>query len=835
MITLRSIPSSFYVVGGTLQRDAACYVPRRSDAELLAELRRAEFCYVLTSRQMGKSSLMVRTAVTLREEGVAVAVLDITAVGRNLTPDQWYAGLLALVGQQLDLEEELEEFWQMHARLAPVQRWMQALRTVVLVRCPGQVTLFLDEIDAVRSLPFSTDEFFAAIRECYNRRTEDGEMSRLTFCLLGVATPADLIQDTRTTPFNIGKRIELFDFEPAEARILAQGLGGVRSELLLRRVLYWTGGQPYLTQRLCAEAAAAGAATPAAIDRVCRELFLSSRARERDDNLLYVRERLLRSEVDRASLLDLYQRTLRRRHMRDDETNPLVSVLTLSGIVAASGGRLRVRNMIYRRVFDRSWVRTNMPDAELRRLARAFRRGLLRAGLVAAVIVAAIGTLAMSLHREAQRADLQARLYRGMSQVAEQNYRKAQENALRAERAAVRARMSARVARAAEQAARRSADARLVALKEKGRESQRARAAEARARNAHFTAARAAGQERTLRAQIQDLLAQRNALDLRGVVGSEQGVIMRLAGKDALTGDQQNLDPALHFYRHSLEIYRKLGNKQDIAQALAGIGKVEIKRGHWEVARQMLYRARAVEQQLAPDSLELAVIVNDLGFVALQEGNLTSAREQLEQALHIRERRAPNSLALAVSLDNIGALMYTQGDRNAAANYLQRALDIQARLSPNSNDTASTLNNLGVLTRDQSNFAQSADYHRRALTILEKIAPNTHSLAWTLDALGTATYEAGDPATARDYLLRAVAIEEKIGPDSQNLATVLTNLGSVAIKLNQYERARDYYGRAAALLEKLGNRREAAHLRERLDQLAAAPAASHQTAPAATQ
>jgi len=62
---------------------------------------------------------------------------------------------------------------------------------------------FLDEIEAIRSLRFSTDEFFAAIRECYNRRAQDPAFERLTFCLLGVATPSDLIQDTRTTPFNI--------------------------------------------------------------------------------------------------------------------------------------------------------------------------------------------------------------------------------------------------------------------------------------------------------------------------------------------------------------------------------------------------------------------------------------------------------------------------------------------------------------------------------------------------------------------------------------------------------------------------------------------------------
>ena len=92
------------------------------------------------------------------------------------------------------------------------------------------MVVFIDEIDAVRSLPFSTDEFFAAIRECYNRRSEDPAFHQITFCLLGVTTPSDLIQDTRTTPFNIGRRIELTDFSAAEAAPLPGRSGRVRQE-----------------------------------------------------------------------------------------------------------------------------------------------------------------------------------------------------------------------------------------------------------------------------------------------------------------------------------------------------------------------------------------------------------------------------------------------------------------------------------------------------------------------------------------------------------------------------------------------------------------------------
>jgi WD40 repeat protein len=362
---------------------------------------------VLTARQMGKSSLMVRTAARLRQAGVAVVVLDFTAIGQNLSPEQWYDGLRDLLGQQLDLEDELEEFWQEQARLGPLQRWMKALREIVLARIPGRIVLFLDEIDAVRSLPFSTDEFFAAIRECYNRRTEEPEFQRLTFCLLGVASPSDLIRDVRTTPFNIGRRIELTDFSEAEAAPLAAGLGRKEPEgtRLLERVLYWTGGHPYLTQRLCrAVAEDAGMTDGTGVDRLCEALFLSPRARERDDNLLFVRERLLRSEADLASLIDLYGQIRRGKRVRDDETSPLVSLLRLSGVTRVVDGHLQVRNRIYERVFDREWITAHMPDADLRRQRAAYRQGLVRAAAVSGVILAVMAGLVWIASDQARRA-----------------------------------------------------------------------------------------------------------------------------------------------------------------------------------------------------------------------------------------------------------------------------------------------------------------------------------------------------------------------------------------------------------------------------------------------
>ncbi|HEX7183096.1 MAG TPA: AAA-like domain-containing protein [Thermoanaerobaculia bacterium] len=371
----------FYVTGGTLKPGEPSYVERLADTELFESLLAGEFCYVLTARQMGKSSLMARTAKRLEQAGVASAIVDLTQIGSergDQAAAQWYFGVANQIHRQLGIAAPLRLWWQERSDLSSVQRLTDFFRELVLAHCPGRVVVFVDEIDSTIGLPFA-DDFFAALRACFNARAIDAAFERLTFALLGVATPGQLIQDPTRTPFNIGKRIDLTDFSLDEARKLASELHADPGEAdrRLERVLHWTGGHPYLTQALCRAVrdrdrdSEPGTAKKAVDPRV-EELFLSSRAQREETNLKHARARLERSGPEGRRLLQLYRRVRQGQPVPDQPTSPLFAQLKLAGVVKTTDkGRLTVRNRIYEAVFTSDWAKSAIPADRGRQLAAA--------------------------------------------------------------------------------------------------------------------------------------------------------------------------------------------------------------------------------------------------------------------------------------------------------------------------------------------------------------------------------------------------------------------------------------------------------------------------------
>lgn len=354
--------SIIYATGGTVQASGGIYVKREADSRLQDLCLQGKFAYVLTPRQMGKSSLMANTAAALRKQESKPVIIDLSVTGvseKNI--DLWYQSLLHTINKQLNLETNPFTWWSEHQQITATQRLSEFFETVVLVEVAEPIVIFVDEIDSTLSLAFQIDDFFAAIRAMYNARATNPAFRRLCFVLIGVATPSDLINDRRRTPFNIGEAINLTDFTYEEALPLTAGLPGDETQRrdILRWILSWTSGHPYLTQKVCAAIAAKDRSgwSEEQVAHVIEDLFFNLQHGQ-DDNIRFVSDRLTRRESDTGPL-ELYAEILIGvRPIRVDERSQVQARLKLSGIVknSADGTRLVVRNRIYSAVFDRRWI-----------------------------------------------------------------------------------------------------------------------------------------------------------------------------------------------------------------------------------------------------------------------------------------------------------------------------------------------------------------------------------------------------------------------------------------------------------------------------------------------
>ncbi|MHC5755820.1 MAG: AAA-like domain-containing protein, partial [Nostoc sp.] len=374
-----------YIFSGSLPENASTYVTRTADEQLYLAVLQGKFCYVLNSRQSGKSSLRVRTMSRLGEAGVECASIDLSSINiQTATPENWYADLIVKLIDSFILDVDFKDWWEQNQFNSPLLRFSNFLTKILLNEISENIVIFIDEIDSVLSLNFPTDDFFAFIRSCYNLRVDNPKYNRLTFCLLGVASPTSLIQDKQRTPFNIGQAVSLKGFQQHEVEPLEKGLRGKFSnpQAIMQEILQWTGGQPFLTQKLCQYMVEESEQeNPRSVEQVVRSRIIENwESQDEPEHLRTIQARILRDEQRAGYLLELYQQVRLAKKQSQVIANETLeqSELQLSGLVVRQQEYLRIYNQIYREIFNFNWIETQLNN--LRPYSENFRFWLASGG-----------------------------------------------------------------------------------------------------------------------------------------------------------------------------------------------------------------------------------------------------------------------------------------------------------------------------------------------------------------------------------------------------------------------------------------------------------------------
>lgn len=358
----------YFQVGGSLERGHPSYVERPADAQLLQSIQKGEIPLVLAPRQTGKSSLMVHALERLETLGIGWAIVDLQPLGSHSVIEGWLADVVNQIERTLGLATDSLAWWDAHGRLGPTQRFMAFVEDVILKQSDDPVVIFFDEIDSVLPLPFA-DDFFTTLRALANARASNPTLKRITFVLLGVATPSEFIKNRSRTPFNIGREIRLTDFDPDHADPIRRILGP-SADSLVDRIFYWTGGQPLMVQALADKMCVLPESerTVDMLDDAVRETYLDVRI-GKEAHLNFIRDYLLDRKHQPRKTLKAYLGIIDGGTLHHDERSPVHARLLLSGVARLENGRLVPRNRIYRQVFDGGWVKENMPRDRARMIA----------------------------------------------------------------------------------------------------------------------------------------------------------------------------------------------------------------------------------------------------------------------------------------------------------------------------------------------------------------------------------------------------------------------------------------------------------------------------------
>jgi hypothetical protein len=327
--------------GGAVKLRDKLYIVRESDPRLKrAMLKRGTTTTIRAPRQTGKTSLLIRGLHHAQQHEVRFVRLNFQRLDEAHLHDlaTFLHYVADFIAYKLRLDTRgADALWQ--RTLSPQHKLTFFMEDYVLSQSGDKpIVLAFDEADKLLEHPWHSD-FFALLRSWHDERPLNTLWEHLNLVMVISTEPYLLIGETNQSPFNVGLRLYLEDFDAVQVARLNECHGTPVNAADLPHLQQLLDGHPYLTRQ----------ALYVLVTERCswRELC---RAAPTDQGPFG--DHLRRYHMllhNKAPLRKALQQIIRRERCDDDQ---VFFRLLRAGLVKGSGTACRCRCDLYRQYFE---------------------------------------------------------------------------------------------------------------------------------------------------------------------------------------------------------------------------------------------------------------------------------------------------------------------------------------------------------------------------------------------------------------------------------------------------------------------------------------------------
>jgi AAA-like domain len=226
------------------------YIERDADRQILVYLTEPGATVTVKGHaKSGKTSLLARIGAWARKVGRDSCIVDFHGLDASSLREP--AALLREIAQtladRLNFDFDSSDWSALRPHKANLSRFVEQR---VLARSDRPVLFLFDGADLTFPYRAACEDLFSTLRAWHNQRANDLDnrgWSRLGLVVAHATDPALWIRDLNLSPFNVGLRIVLDDFDAAEVTMLNERYRRpLDSTQQVERLMMLVGGHPYL-------------------------------------------------------------------------------------------------------------------------------------------------------------------------------------------------------------------------------------------------------------------------------------------------------------------------------------------------------------------------------------------------------------------------------------------------------------------------------------------------------------------------------------------------------------------------------------------------------------